>query len=170
VKAFRPALRLVTDWLRQGLTPHQIALTLAIGLCLSVPPVLGTTTILCAFAGILLRLNQPLIQAVNFVSYPLQLLLLVPFLRAGEWLFGAPHTPLSPARILAMARADLPGTMTALWSVSWHGAVVWALLSPPAALAIYLVARPAIERIAARARGPAVAAPLADPAPRALDV
>lgn len=156
MKAAYAALRIVAGWLRQGLTPHEIALTLAIGLCLSVPPVLGTTTILCALAGVVLRLNQPLIQAVNFVAYPLQLLLLVPFFRAGEWLFGAPRTPLSPARMLAMARADLLGTMTALWSVSWHGAVVWALASPPAALAIYLVARPAIERLAARARGPEI--------------
>jgi len=37
-----------------------------------------------------LRLNLPAIQLVNLVVYPLQLALLVPFLRAGAWLSIAP--------------------------------------------------------------------------------
>ena len=162
MKPSRRALRLVADWLRQGLSPHEIALTLAIGLCLSVPPVLGTTTLLCALAGLLLGLNQPLIQAVNFFAYPLQLLLLIPFFRAGEWLFGAPHAPLAPSRIAAMARTDLFGTVASLWTIMWHAAVVWAIVSPPAAIAIYLLLRPALERLAARVRGPEI--PPAPPA------
>ncbi len=142
--------RLLASQLRQGLTPHELALTLAVGLCLSVPPVLGTTTISCALAAVLLRLNQPLIQAVNFLAYPLQVALLIPFFRAGEWLFGEPRTPLSPTRIAAMARADLPGTIASLWTVTWHGTVVWAAASIPAGLLIYLAVKPAIARLAAR--------------------
>jgi uncharacterized protein (DUF2062 family) len=134
------------------LTPHQIGLTLAVGLCLSVPPMLGTTTLCCAVAAIVLRLNQPLIQTVNVLAYPLQLLLLVPFLRAGEWLFGAPHTPLSPSKIVAMGKADLFGTISSLWTVTWHGTVVWALVSLPTGLLVYLLVKPALERLAARVR------------------
>jgi uncharacterized protein (DUF2062 family) len=146
----RRLVRVVAGELRQGLTPHEIALTLAVGLCLSVPPVIGTTTILCALAALLLRLNQPLIQAVNFLAYPLQLALLIPFLRAGEWLFREPHTALSPAKIMAMGRADLPGTISSLWTVTWHGAVVWAALSFPVGFLVYVAVRPGIERLAKR--------------------
>jgi uncharacterized protein (DUF2062 family) len=142
--------RLLADQLRRGLTPHEIALTLGLGFCLSVPPALGTTTLLCALAAILLRLNQPLIQAVNFLAFPLQLAFLVPFLRAGEWLFGAPHTPLSPGKILEMAKADLFATGVSLWTVTWHALVVWAIAMPPAGLLIYRLAKPALERLAAR--------------------
>lgn len=152
MKVVRRVRQFLADQIRQGLSPHEIALTLAVGICLSVPPMLGTTTILCALAAVLLRLNQPLIQAVNVLAYPLQLALLVPFLRAGEWLFRAPHTPLSPARILAMGTADPIGTIRSLWTVGWHGAVVWAFASVPAALIVYLVAKPALERLAARVR------------------
>jgi uncharacterized protein (DUF2062 family) len=136
--------------LKRGLSPHEIALTLAVGLCLSIPPILGTTTVTCALAAVLLRLNQPLIQAVNVLVYPLQLLLLVPFLKAGEWVFGAEHTPLSPGQIMGMARQDLPGTIASLWTVSWHGAVVWALASVPLGMAVYALARPPLERLQAR--------------------
>jgi uncharacterized protein (DUF2062 family) len=152
VKLFRRFGQFVTDQIRQGLTPHEMALTLGVGLCLSVPPMLGTTTLLCALAAIVLRLNQPLIQTVNVLAYPLQLALLVPFLRAGEWLFGTPHTPLSPAKILAMGKADLVGTIGSLWTVTWHGAVVWVIASVPAGLLVYLSAKPALERVAARLR------------------
>ncbi len=152
MRPLRRLAQLLADQIRKGLTPHDIALTLAVGTCCSVPPVLGTTTILCALSAICLRLNQPLIQAINFLAYPLQLALLVPFLKAGEWLFGAPHTSLSPARIIAMGKADPFGTMASMWTVTWHGAVVWAIVSPPAGLLVYRAARPALERLAARIR------------------
>ncbi len=149
MRILRRLRSLLAGELRRGLSPHEIALTLAVGLCLAVPPVLGTTTALCALAAVSLRLNQGLIQAVNFLAYPLQLLLLVPFLKAGEWLFGAAHTPLSPGKIMTMARADLPGTISSLWTVTWHGAVVWALASVPLGLAVYALAKPPLERLAA---------------------
>jgi uncharacterized protein (DUF2062 family) len=152
VKVFRRFGQILADQFRQGLSAADVALTLAVGLCLSVPPMLGTTTILCTLAAILLRLNQPLIQAVNVLAYPLQLLLLVPFLRAGEWVFGAPHTPLSPAKILAMGQADLTGTISSLWTVTWHGAVVWAVLSLPVGYLVYRLVRPGLERLAVRVR------------------
>jgi uncharacterized protein (DUF2062 family) len=152
VNLFRRFGQILADQFRQGLSTDDVALTLAVGLCLSVPPVLGTTTLLCTLAAVVLRLNQPLIQTVNVLAYPLQLALLVPFLRAGEWIFRAPHTALSPAKILEMGRADLLGTIASLWTVTWHGAVVWAVLSGPAGFLAYRLLRPGLERLAARAR------------------
>ena len=75
------------ELLKQGVSPEKIALTVALGLSLGVIPVLGSTTMLCTLAAITLRLNLPAIMLVNGVVYPLQLALLVPFLRAGAWMF-----------------------------------------------------------------------------------
>ena len=80
--------------LRQGITPEKIALTIALGgLVLSLFPILGSTTLLCGLAAVVLRLNQPIIQTVNLLAYPLQLALLIPFYRAGERLFGRRSRP-----------------------------------------------------------------------------
>ena len=79
---------------RQSVTPEQIALTIALGLAIGVFPILGATTILCAIAAVVLRLNQPIIQLVNYVAYPAQLVTLIPFYRAGESLFSRPHLAL----------------------------------------------------------------------------
>lgn len=64
--------------LSQGITPEKIALSLAIGIVLGVFPVLGSTTLLCAAAAMVFRLNLPAIQLVNYIVYPLQLALFVP--------------------------------------------------------------------------------------------
>src|ERR1700679_2600498 len=77
------------DLLKQGVTPEKIALTVALGVSLGVTPVIGSTTMLCTLAAVSLRLNLPAILVVNGAVYPLQLILLVPFLRAGAWLFRA---------------------------------------------------------------------------------
>ena len=45
--------------LTQGVSPARLALALALGIVLGTLPVLGATTVLCALAGVTLRLNQP---------------------------------------------------------------------------------------------------------------
>ena len=70
--------------LRQGLSPERLAWTVAVGLALGVYPVLGVTTFLCLGAAHAARLNQPVIHLVNQAAYPLQLLLLVPFMKVGR--------------------------------------------------------------------------------------
>ncbi len=140
----------ILDQLQQGLAPWELALAIALGFVLSIPPVLGSTILLCALAAILLRLNQPVIQAVNFAVYPLQLVLLVPYVRLGEWIFGAPKTPLSPGLILSMAKADFFGAVATFWTATWHGVVAWAIVTPPVGFVLFLATKRMLERAAAR--------------------
>src|SRR5271167_1321027 len=84
---YRKLIQPFIDLLKQGVTPEKIALTVAVGISLGVTPVIGSTTVLCTLAAVALRLNLPGIMVVNGAVYPLQLMLLVPFLRAGAWLF-----------------------------------------------------------------------------------
>jgi hypothetical protein len=71
----------------QGMTADTLALCVALGLVLGIFPVLGCPTLFCAIAALTLRLNLPAIQAVNYLVYPLQLALLVPFVRLGDLWF-----------------------------------------------------------------------------------
>lgn len=132
----------VLDLLRQGVTPEKIALSIALGIALGVFPVIGTTTILCALAALVLRLNLPAIQIVNYFVYPLQIALLLPFYRGGQWLFGARKTELSMARIRALAHAGVERTFAALWVTIWHGVVAWCLLAPLLVACAYVLLVP----------------------------
>jgi uncharacterized protein (DUF2062 family) len=75
-------------WLRQGISPQRLALTMALGFAIGCIPVLGVTTALCAVVALGLRLNFPVIQAANWAAAPLQLVLIVPFVRLGGRLFA----------------------------------------------------------------------------------
>jgi len=75
------------SWLRQGISPQRLALTLALGFAIGCIPVVGVTTALCVVVALGLRLNFPAIQAANWAAAPLQLVLLVPFVRMGGRLF-----------------------------------------------------------------------------------
>lgn len=139
---------------RQGITPEKIALTIALGLVLALFPILGSTTILCALAAVLLRLNQPIIQLVNYLCYPLQIALLIPFYRAGEW-FGTPHLDLSIPQMIERFRAGPWQFMLDFGLIALGGIAAWGVLAPLAAGALYVSLRPVLRALAARtARGP----------------
>jgi uncharacterized protein (DUF2062 family) len=127
-----------------------MALSLALGIALGVFPVLGTTTALCALAGLALRLNLPAIQIVNYFVYPLQIALLIPFFRLGEKLFGAPHLPLSVTQILTMVHASFWSATRFLWTTIWHAAAVWCLIAPIFVTLAYPILVPLLRRVVGR--------------------
>jgi uncharacterized protein (DUF2062 family) len=112
----------------QGMAPESIALSVALGLVLGVFPVFGCPTILCALAALALGLNLPAIQAVNHLAYPLQFILLVPFIRLGGWLFR--FTPRSPNLLTA----------------SLHAIAGWFCVCAPAGLLLYLLVFAVLRR------------------------
>lgn len=129
----------VLDLLTQGVTPEKIALSLAMGIVLGVFPVLGATTLLCAAAALVFRLNLPAIQLVNYIVYPLQLALFVPFIRAGEYLFRAQPLQLSLGQILAMVRENPAHAIASLWVTSLHAISAWLLVGPVMIFVLYFL-------------------------------
>jgi uncharacterized protein (DUF2062 family) len=125
--------------LRQGVTPEKLALSLTLGILLGVFPVLGSTTILCAAAALILRLNLPAIQLVNYFVYPLQLALLIPFMRIGEKIFRAQPMALSLAQLIAKVHANMWQSIQELWVTTVHAMVVWVAVSIPAAALLYFI-------------------------------
>lgn len=49
----------IARWLRQGMSPRRLALTLALGLAVGCIPVVGIPTLVCAALALTLRLNLP---------------------------------------------------------------------------------------------------------------
>lgn len=155
----RVALPLLT-LLRQGVTPGQMALSLAAGTTLGIIPVLGTTTLLCTVAAVAFRLNLVAIQVANWLVYPLQIALLIPFFRAGEWLFGRPPLSLTPSQVVAMFKADFWGSIHALWDTTWHAVVVWLMLGVPLTFALHFILRAVLRSFAQRRASQAASASL----------
>ncbi len=101
---------------------------------------------LCLLAAWILRLNQPLMQLLNYLVFPLQILLFVPFLQLGASLLGDPTPPLAqqwgPQQLLAepLQALRLAGEANLL------AGAAWALTALPLALACYAAGRLVLGR------------------------
>lgn len=140
---------LIFSQLMQGVTPHKVALTIALGLSLGVFPVLGTTTALCVVVGIWLRLNQPMIQLVNWLVYPLQLAWLLMFVRAGEWIMHAPALDFSIPTMLQTLHVSPGKFLQEFGLAGWHGLVGWLLIAPFLSGVTYAFLLHPLKRLAA---------------------
>jgi uncharacterized protein (DUF2062 family) len=144
----RRVVRPILDLLRQGSTPEKIALSIAFGLVLGIFPSLGWTTLLCLLAAVIFRLNLPAVQLVNYFAYPLQLAMLIPFIRAGEFLFHSVSLSLSLTQILAMIKADVWHSIKVLWIATVHAIAAWALIAPLAIYVLFRILSPILRRLA----------------------
>ena len=109
----------------QNLSPESMAAILATGLVLGTFPVYGGPTLLCIVAVFAFRVNAPALHLVNQLTSPLQLALVVPYARFGEYLLGNSVT--APASILSRF-----GVLTL------HAVTGWLCLSVPFGILVYI--------------------------------
>lgn len=136
----------VVALLRQGLSPARLAVCLALGAWIGVIPVLGVTTIACTLVALVLRLNLVAIQAANWVIYPLQFVLFIPFFAIGARLFGVEPPPLAPSDIQALIDAGMLNAVRTLWDATMHAIVAWAVVGGPVAALAALGLTPLLRR------------------------
>lgn len=132
------------QWLRQGISPQRLALTLALGFAIGCFPVVGVPTALCAVLALSLKLNLPAIQAANCMAAPLQVALMLPFVRLGGWLFAS-----GPRQALAEG-ANLH-SLTHLVSMAGGALVAWLVFAGPAVTLMTLALTMVFRRIPALA-------------------
>ena len=140
----------VTAWLRQGITPFRLALTLALGFAIGCIPVIGIPTVLCAGLALSFGLNLPAIQAANYAAMPFQILLILPFIRLGQWMFAwGPHQAMTLGALLHNPPTHFAAQMGEL---AGQAVLAWMLVAGPAVAVMTMTLTPVLRRI------PAVAA------------
>jgi uncharacterized protein (DUF2062 family) len=138
--------------LRMGASPRTLAWSIAAGLLIGINPVVGTTTIFCLAAAFSFRLNVVASQIANHAMFPVELALVVPFIRLGSRVFHTAPMPLSP-RLLLLAVRTAPLAVTRdLWVWEWHAFVLWAAISAVAAPLIALLLTPLLQLMLKRIR------------------
>lgn len=151
----RRVIEPILGLLRQGLAPSQLALSLAFGLGIGIFPVLGVSTPLLTVIALAMRLNLPAIQLVNYLASPLQLLLIIPFVRVGERLLGAAPQPLTVSAGLELLAQGAMRAVVILSDAIVHAALGWIAIGPVLIFLLYRAFLPLLERAAARLQKPA---------------
>ena len=148
----------VSDWLRrrvrdplvaelrQGATPEAVSAAVTVSFAIAILPFIGLTTLLCLLAGRLFRLNHVVMQIINHTAFPLQVLLIVPFVRLGETLSGSRHFALTPKAIIDEFTRSIPDFLEKFWLTGLHGLIGWAVTVPLACWLLHLILRRTFRR------------------------
>lgn len=129
----------ITGFLKQGMAPDRLAWCVAIGIVVGNIPILGVSSLLCAAIAIGFRLNLPAIQLVQAAMAPSQILLIIPFVRLGEWLLRAPRQALSIDAGMALIAQGAGHAIVVLWDAILHAGFAWLLVAPPAILLLHKI-------------------------------
>lgn len=132
--------------LAQGLAPRELALCLALGAGVGMFPVLGVSTPALTVLALWLRLNLPAIQLVSYLMSPLQLAMIIPFVRLGEWVTGAEPQPLTIEAGLELIADGVLEAIITLWDAIVHAAIGWVLIGPLSIYVLYRLFIPILER------------------------
>lgn len=126
---------LLTSQLQQGLSPHQLSLAFALGVTIGTMPLIWGSSLLCIFLAGAFRLNQAVVQCANYLVYPLQILLFVPYLAGGDSLFATALLPADSSALLESIRTQ-PGLFFRNFpQANIQALAVW-LISAPLAVAL----------------------------------
>jgi uncharacterized protein (DUF2062 family) len=121
----------IVQALSQGITRRKLAVTCALGVVIGIFPIFGTTTLFCLAVALIFRLNIPLIQLVNYLVAPLQLILILPFIRMGTYVFRLNPFPYTAEELTSMFRNDFWFLLKETGMALVIGIGVWVVISVP---------------------------------------
>ncbi len=146
-KIYNRLIQSLYEFLKQGKSPHELALAIALGVTIGMFPVQGTTTLICILVSMLFRLNLVVIQLANYLSIPLMMVMLVPFYTIGHHLFGRSTFQRNFEDLVLLFQDDFLGAITELsWSVS-YAVGVWLILAPLAIGIVYFASLYILKRL-----------------------
>lgn len=129
------------------MTPHKLAVTLALGSVVGVLPALGVTTVMGTALAARFRLNIAATVLVSYLVQPLQLLLLIPFVKAGIFMFGLDDLKLTLDEMIAMFKLDWLAALNKLWVANLAAVSAWAILAIPVGVVLYFLLLPVLHRV-----------------------
>nr|KYP59824.1 hypothetical protein KK1_015265 [Cajanus cajan] len=130
--------------IRRGAEPSQLAFSGALGITLGVFPICGVTVFLCGMAIALLGsfCHAPTVMLANFIATPIELSLVVPFLRFGELITGGSHFPLTSDALKKVLTGQ--ASQEVILSVA-RAILGWLVASPFILGALYIVLLPCFK-------------------------
>ncbi|KAJ8769956.1 hypothetical protein K2173_009038 [Erythroxylum novogranatense] len=157
--------------LRRGAEPRQLAFSAALGITLGIFPICagvlwpvknkalndplmvnlaqlsdfaGVTVLLCGVAIALLGsvCHAPTVMLANFIATPIELSLVVPFLRFGEAISGGPHFPLTSDALKKVLTGQ--ASHDVILSIA-HALLGWLVAGPFILSALYIISLPCFK-------------------------
>jgi uncharacterized protein (DUF2062 family) len=120
----RPLLRA----LRSGTTPRRLAWSLALGMVIGVNPSVGLATLLVLVLAWVFGLNKLASLIGVHVVTPLHLLLFIPFIELGVYLFHTRKLPMDRHQLEHLSHHPLK-LFHDIWQWEWHALIIWGVVA-----------------------------------------
>lgn len=133
--------------LKAGITPEKLSLTVALGAIIGLIPAFGVTTIIGASVAARFRLNSPILLLISYFVNPIQILIAIPLVKLGIFIFGGAPLRYSLTQVMHMFQKDWLDTINKLWVANLLGIAAWALLSVPLAFMVYYLTLPVFKKV-----------------------
>lgn len=124
---------------KQGLTPIELTQSIIVSGVISIIPILGLTTLLLTTLSLKRKLNLPIMIAQSFIMWPVQIVMIVPFINIGEFIFSIPKTNHPASEIILSFQNSFFTTLSHLSFELLCGFGGWLLTAVPFSIVLYLV-------------------------------
>lgn len=132
--------------IRKGAEPKELALSVALGFTTGVFPLCGLTAALCGCVALVMRFSchPPIMMLANFAATPLELSLIVPFIRLGETVTGSSPLPISTDALWQAITGQ--ASLRILLSL-FHAVLGWAIAAPFLVWIMYRIMLPLMMQV-----------------------
>ena len=137
----------VMSQLTQGASADGLAKSCAAAVAFGVFPLLGFTTLLCIIFGAIFRLNQPILQTVNYLMMPIQLMAIPVFGYGGSYFFVKEPLDLNPTHLATEFSVSASAFFAKYGWVGFRAVVLWAIVAPILGFIVYRIAFPAFRKL-----------------------
>jgi uncharacterized protein (DUF2062 family) len=128
-----------TALLKQGLTPKELSQSIIVSGLISTIPILGVSTFMITTVSLKQKLNLPVMISLSYLMWPVQILLIIPFIRVGEFIFSVPRHHHTADEIISSFQSSFFQTLSQLSFELLCGLGGWLFTAVPIAVGIYWV-------------------------------
>jgi uncharacterized protein (DUF2062 family) len=126
-----------TALLKQGLTPKELSQSIIVSGLISTIPILGVSTFMITTVSLKRKLNFPVMISLSYLMWPIQIFLIIPFIRVGEFFFNVPRNHHTIEEIISSFQSSFFQTLSQLSFELLCGLGGWLLTAVPIAVGIY---------------------------------
>ena len=127
----------VSNIRKQGFSAETLALSISIGIIGGAFPVIGFASYICLLLTLVFKQNILIVQVVNWIVYPLQILLIIPLMKLGNSIFTGGELTITMHQVIVAFQSGIMNGIKLIGIISLYGIIAWAVIAIPTLFILY---------------------------------
>lgn len=136
----------IEAYMKEGAKPDKLSLTIVLGLAMGIIPMVGVNSASCLLLALIFRLNVVIIQLINYMAFPLQIVLFYPFFKTGEFFFGRSQSELGLSTFSNLFTRNWFEAFKLVIQANFRAVLAWLILMIPISFFSYFILKTMLLR------------------------